>query len=83
MASFCVIFTHWVLDVVMVLRDLFVDSLVDASKPMWFWHAMRPLRSDQNDVAVISLPPLRIRLVPLSMFQVGSSIRCRLTRHEL
>jgi hypothetical protein len=41
---------------VIVLRDLFVDSLVDASKPMWFWHAMRPLRSDQNDVVVMTEP---------------------------
>lgn len=83
MASLCVILTHWVLDVVMVLRDLLVDSLVDASNPMWSWHAMRPLRSDQNDVVVISCPPLQILLVPLSMFRVGSNTRYRLTRYEL
>ena len=62
MASLCVILTHWVLDVVMVLRDLLADSLVDASNPMWSWHAMRPLRSDQNDVVVITAPPLCLQL---------------------
>jgi hypothetical protein len=61
-ASFCVILTHWVLDVVIVLRDLLVDSLVDASNPMWSWHAIRPLRSDQNDVVVITAPPLYSQL---------------------
>ena len=61
MASLCVILTHWVLDVVMVLRDLLVDNLVDASNPMWSWHAIRPFRSDQNDVVVITAPPILLR----------------------
>ena len=58
-ASFVVIFDQVVIDVLIVLRDLFVESLDDASNPMWSSQAIRPFKSDQNDVMVcITAPPI-------------------------
>ena len=58
--SFAVIFVQIVIDVLIDLRDLLVESLDDASKPMWSSQAIRPLISDQNDVVavVITAPPI-------------------------
>lgn len=58
--SFAVIFDQIVIDVLIDLRDLLVESFADASNPMWSSQAIRPLRSDQNDVVVvvITAPPI-------------------------
>ena len=58
--SLVVIFDQIVIDVLIDLRDLLVESFDDASKPMWSSQAIRPLRSDQNDVVavVITAPPI-------------------------
>ncbi len=62
--SFAVIFVQIVIDVLIALRDLLVESLDDASNPMWSSQAIRPLMSDQNDavVVVITAPPLYLQL---------------------
>ena len=66
-ASAVVIFDHVVIDVVIFLRDLLVESFADASKPMWSSQAIRPFKSDQNDVMVCITEPPSLLLHPMQL----------------